>query len=48
MRDKVEAVLHKIRPNLVADGGDVQLVDVKRVSSPYDSLVHVVAVLWQP
>jgi Fe-S cluster biogenesis protein NfuA len=29
MRDKVEAVLDKIRPNLMADGGDVQLVDVK-------------------
>lgn len=29
MRDKVEAVLDEIRPNLMADGGDVQLVDVK-------------------
>jgi len=29
MRDKVEAALDKIRPNLMADGGDVQLVDVK-------------------
>jgi Fe-S cluster biogenesis protein NfuA len=29
MRDKVEAALDKIRPNLRADGGDVQLVDVK-------------------
>ena len=29
MRDKVEAALNKIRPNLMADGGDVQLVDVK-------------------
>lgn len=29
MRDKVEAVLDKIRPNLVADGGNVELVDVK-------------------
>ena len=28
MRDKVEAVLEKIRPNLVADGGNVELVDV--------------------
>ena len=28
MRDKVEAVLAKIRPSLVADGGDVELVDV--------------------
>lgn len=28
MRDKVEAVLAKIRPNLQADGGDVQLIDV--------------------
>jgi Fe-S cluster biogenesis protein NfuA len=29
MRDKVETALDKIRPNLMADGGDVQLVDVK-------------------
>ena len=29
MREKVEAVLAKIRPNLQADGGDVELVDVK-------------------
>ncbi len=29
MRDKVTAVLDKIRPSLVADGGDVELVDVK-------------------
>jgi len=29
MRDKVEVALNKIRPNLMADGGDVQLVDVK-------------------
>ena len=28
MRDKVEEVLNKIRPSLVADGGDVELVDV--------------------
>ena len=28
MRDKVETVLAKIRPNLQADGGDVQLVNV--------------------
>jgi Fe-S cluster biogenesis protein NfuA len=28
MRDKVEAVLEKIRPALQADGGDVELVDV--------------------
>ncbi len=28
MRDKVEAVLKKIRPSLVADGGDVELIDV--------------------
>lgn len=27
MRQKVEAVLNQIRPNLVADGGDVELVD---------------------
>jgi len=29
MRDKVEAVLDDIRPSLQADGGDIQLVDVK-------------------
>jgi len=28
MRDKVEEVLNKIRPALVADGGNVELVDV--------------------
>lgn len=28
MREKVEAVLEKIRPNLQADGGDVELIDV--------------------
>jgi Fe-S cluster biogenesis protein NfuA len=28
MRERVEAVLAKIRPALVADGGDVKLVDV--------------------
>jgi len=28
MREKVEAALEQIRPALVADGGDVQLVDV--------------------
>lgn len=29
MRDKVEEVLNQIRPSLHADGGDVELVDVK-------------------
>ncbi len=29
MRNKVEAALDEIRPNLMADGGNVQLVDVK-------------------
>ncbi len=29
MREKVEAALEKIRPVLRADGGDVELVDVK-------------------
>jgi len=29
MRDKVEAALGKIRPALRADGGDVELIDVK-------------------
>jgi len=28
MREKVEAILGKIRPLLQADGGDVELVDV--------------------
>ena len=29
MREKVEAALDKVRPVLRADGGDVELVDVK-------------------
>lgn len=29
MRDKVEEILNRIRPSLVADGGNVELVDVK-------------------
>lgn len=29
MKDKVQAALEKIRPHLQADGGDVELVDVK-------------------
>jgi len=28
MREKVEAALNQIRPNLMADGGNVELVDV--------------------
>ena len=28
MREKVEAVLNEVRPMLVADGGNVELVDV--------------------
>jgi Fe-S cluster biogenesis protein NfuA len=28
MREKVEAALNQIRPSLLADGGDVELVDV--------------------
>jgi Fe-S cluster biogenesis protein NfuA len=28
MREKVEAVIEKIRPALIADGGNVELVDV--------------------
>ncbi len=28
MREKVEAVLNKVRPSLLADGGNVELVDV--------------------
>jgi len=30
MRDKVEAVLNKIRPAIQADGGDVELIDVTK------------------
>lgn len=30
MREKVEAILDKIRPLLQADGGDVELVDVDK------------------
>ncbi len=29
MREKVETVLNQIRPSLHADGGDVELVDIK-------------------
>lgn len=29
MREQVEAVLAKIRPTLKADGGDIELIDVK-------------------
>ena len=29
MREKVQAVLDEIRPSLNADGGDIQLVNVK-------------------
>ena len=29
MREKVESALNRIRPALQADGGDVELVDVK-------------------
>ncbi|PKN32727.1 MAG: hypothetical protein CVU61_16865 [Deltaproteobacteria bacterium HGW-Deltaproteobacteria-19] len=28
MKERVKAILEKIRPNLQADGGDVELVDV--------------------
>jgi Fe-S cluster biogenesis protein NfuA len=28
LRDRVQAVLEEVRPNLQADGGDVELVDV--------------------
>lgn len=36
MREQVEAVLAKVRPTLRADGGDIELVDVK------DGVVQVV------
>ena len=29
MREEVEAALEQVRPALLADGGDVQLIDVK-------------------
>jgi Fe-S cluster biogenesis protein NfuA len=29
MQEKVQAALNKIRPSLQADGGDIELVDVK-------------------
>ena len=29
MREKVEAALQRVRPALLADGGDVQLIDAK-------------------
>jgi len=29
MREKVESVLNLVRPSLQADGGDVELIDVK-------------------
>ena len=29
MREQVEQVLNEIRPNLQADGGDVEFIDVK-------------------
>lgn len=35
MREKVEKILAKIRPSLMRDGGDVELVDVN------DGTVHV-------
>jgi len=28
MKDRVDAVIQEIRPNLQADGGDIELVDV--------------------
>jgi Fe-S cluster biogenesis protein NfuA len=29
MREQVEEVLNKVRPSLVADGGDIELVDIQ-------------------
>jgi Fe-S cluster biogenesis protein NfuA len=29
LKDRVETALNKVRPSLVADGGNVELVDVK-------------------
>lgn len=30
IREKVEAALEEIRPNLQADGGDIELIDVEK------------------
>jgi Fe-S cluster biogenesis protein NfuA len=30
MKEKVQAVIEEIRPNLQADGGDIELVDVTK------------------
>jgi Fe-S cluster biogenesis protein NfuA len=38
MREKVEAVLDRLRPMLMADGGNIELVDVK----DGEVLVHLV------
>lgn len=35
LREKVEEVLEKIRPNLKAEGGDIELLDIK------DSVIYV-------
>lgn len=32
MKEKVEAVLNKVRPSLQADGGDVELIEVDEAS----------------
>ena len=29
MKEKVQAALDKVRPSLIADGGDVELIDVE-------------------
>ncbi|MFP4415717.1 MAG: NifU family protein [Chitinispirillaceae bacterium] len=36
MKEKVQAVINEIRPNLQADGGDIELVDITS-----DNVVHV-------
>jgi Fe-S cluster biogenesis protein NfuA len=38
MREKVEAILDRLRPMLMADGGNIELVDVK----DGEVLVHLV------
>jgi Fe-S cluster biogenesis protein NfuA len=30
LKDEVEKIINEIRPNLVADGGDIELVDVDK------------------
>ena len=40
MKQRVQTVINKIRPMLQADGGDVELVDVKDGVEKYACKVH--------